>query len=206
MPVPALSTADGIAQVGAFSVIVHVAYVLLLKLNAVLPVLIKLPPANPYILFIDPPEVHALDAAWVLFCGLLFLSLVALVVGYLAGKLLMRRRDKSLFYGPLSDVIQSAMGDDKFITAYVVTKISEGTRLLGYEGTVASLHRDPDRYPVRVVLKDVVPFYFELKGTSPERVETDQLIDWLVLAASDWHNIAFRIFQLVDEDPPTAAQ
>lgn len=51
-----------------------------------------------------------------------------------------------------------------------------------------------------------MPFYLQLDAESPKRIETDQLIEWLALSASDWHNIAFKVFQLVDDDEaePTA--
>lgn len=77
--------------------------------------------------------------------------------------------------------------------------MSEGTRFVGYQGTVDSLFRDDDRFPTKVVLKDVVPFYLELGDDSPVRKEAKQVIDWLVITADDWHNIAFRVFQLVDD-------
>ncbi len=201
VPVPALSTPEGIALVGTFSVAVHTLYVILLWSAATLPALVPLPAANPYLLFTETSGLSALDAAWALFSGLLLLSLTAACTGWLAGKSLMLRGNRAhVFYGPLADVIRSAEGDDKFITAYVVTKIAEGKRLVGYEGTVDSLHRDAERYPAKVVLRDVVPFYLELTEEAPRRIETNQLIDWLVVSSEDWHNIAFRVFQFVDED------
>lgn len=122
----------------------------------------------------------------------------------MAGWTALKVVDASVFYGPLAKIIQSSSGDDKFITAYVLSKIEEGSRLVGYQGTVDSLFRDADRYPSKVVLKDVVPFYLELADSSPVRHESDQLIAWLVISAADWHNIAFRVFQLVDEGGPKA--
>ncbi|HTU09859.1 MAG TPA: hypothetical protein VMG08_03085 [Allosphingosinicella sp.] len=199
VPIPSLSSANGIWLVGALSVAVHVVYVLLLKLIEQLPPLLPLPLANPYLLFVEPIRTHALDAAWALFSGLAFLTLIAMFLGYLFGLAALKWQDKSRFYGPISDVIESAKGDDKFITAYVLTKIQENGRLVGYEGTVDSLFRDGDRFPAKVVLKDVVAFYLTLGDDGPERKETDQFIDWLILSAGDWHNIAFRVYQLVEE-------
>lgn len=197
--VPPLSSPDGIALVGGFSVVVHLAYVLLLKAVACLPPLLPLPLADPYLLFSPDPHVRTIDAAYALFSGLVGLSVLALLVGYLAGWLLMRREDKSIFYGPLSDLLESGHGDDRFISAYVISKIGDEERLLGYQGTVVSLFRDSDRFPSKVVLKDVVPFYLHMEEGGPRREETDQLIDWLVITASDWHNIAFRVYRYVED-------
>jgi hypothetical protein len=197
--VPSLSTPEGLALVGGFSVAVHFLYVLLLKGILSLPPLIPLPPADPYALFSPDPQVRTLDAAYALFSGLLGLSILAVALGYGVGWLLMRREDKSIFYGPLSDMLESGHGDDGFISAYVISKIGDDKRVFGYQGTVVSLFRDSDRYPSKVVLKDVVPFYLHMEEGGPRREETDQLIDWLVVTAPDWHNIAFKVFRYVED-------
>jgi len=198
--IPSLSSPEGIALVGAFSVGVHFLYIVLLKLTAYLPQIVPLPLADPYILFAATPFAEPDAAAYALFSGLVGLSLVAFGVGFALGRVIMCREDKSLFYGPLSEIIERAHGDDRFITAYVITKIGDEKRLVGYQGTIVSLFRDADRYPTRVVLKDVVPFYLKIDDDGPKREETDQLIDWLVLSAGDWHNIAFRVFRFEDRD------
>lgn len=204
VPVPSLSTPNGISLVGGFSVLIHVLYVVCLKLTILLPPLVSLPLADPYQLFAPARTLPALDLAWGFLSGLLLLSVLAAIVGLITGLLVIRFIDKSLIYGPLADVIESASGDDKFIIAYVVTKMSEGDRLIGYQGTVDSLFRDEDRFPTKVVLKDVVPFYLKLSEDGSQRTELDQWIDWIVLRAEDWHNIAFRVFQLVDDETPSA--
>lgn len=199
VPVPSLSTPNGISLVGGFSVFIHATYVAALFLVSRLPVLVPLPLADPYKALIDPTHTPALDLAWSFLSGLLLLSAMAVAVGLLSGWIALKCLDKSLVYGPLADVIISAKGDDKFITAYVISKISEGNRLIGYQGTVESLFRDEDRFPSKVVLKDVVPFYLTMSEDGPKRSEAEQWIDWLVLRADDWHNIAFRVYQLVDD-------
>lgn len=199
VPIPSLSTPDGISLVGGFSVLTHLLYIAGLKLFLLLPPLVPLPPANPYLLFAPPPAMPALDIAWALLTGLLLLSIVAIGAGLVGGRIAIRWLDKALVYGPLADVIDSGRGGDRFIIAYVVSKIAEGDRLVGYQGTVDSLFRDADRFPVKVVLRDVVSFYLRLGENGPDREESDQPIDWLVLTADDWHNIAFRVIQTVDD-------
>lgn len=199
VPIPSLSTPDGITLVGGFSVLIHLLYAAGLKLVATLPPLLPLPLADPYRPFAPPAGEPALDIAWSFIAGLALLCALAVAVGLASGRVAARRLDPALVYGPLTDVIDSARGDDRFITAYVVSKIGEGSRLVGYQGTVDSLFRDDDRFPTKVVLRDVVSFYLTFGADGPKREEVGQLIDWLVLRAEDWHNIAFRVFRIVED-------
>lgn len=205
VPTPSLSTSEGIALVGSFSVAVHFLYVILLFCISRVDPFIPLPLSNPYIFLADDVTgLGTLSSAYALFSGLVFLCGLAAIIGFLFGKLLLLRDDKSTFYGPLSDVLHSAQGDDHFIVAYVVSKIVQENRLLGYQGTVASLFRDGDRYPNKVVLKDVAPFYLEMSDDGPVRHESDESIDWIALSSDDWHNIAFRVYRVenITELPP----
>ena len=197
---PSLSSSDGIALVGCFSVAVHFFYVAVLMAISKAPSCLPFPLANPYALFAQESSgVATLQSTYAFISGLAFLCLIAVVVGYLAGRVILLREDKSLFYGPLTDIIHSAQGDDTFIVAYIISKIAHDSRLLGYQGTVVSLFRDDDRYPSKVILKDVAPFYLEIGDEQPTRRELKESIDWLTLAADDWHNIAFRVYRLEDD-------
>lgn len=199
VPVPSLSTPEGISLVGGLSVGVHSTYILILWTLPKITTAGYLPLANPYLVLSDPAPTDGTVIAWSLFTGLLFLSLIAIFFGAIFGKIILKIQGKSRFYGPLTDIITSSVGDDKFITAYIITKVSDGGRLLGYQGTVDSLFRDSDRFPSKVILRDAVPFYLDLIDGGPKRIESSQLIDWLVISADDWHNVAFRVFQVVDE-------
>jgi hypothetical protein len=205
VPVPSLSSPEGIALVGGFSVLVHFVYSVGLWAATALPTLIPLPLADPYALFAPAPGRGSPDAALGLFAGLLGLCLTAIATGYVAGRVMLRR-DKSFFYGPLTELLQAGEGDDKFITAYVISKLQADGKAVGYEGTIAALHRDGDGYPDKVVLKDVAPFSLTQKDDGSTREEGPQVIDWLVLSAADWHNIAFRVFRVEGEqearEPP----
>lgn len=197
--VPALSSAEGIALVGGFSMGVHFLYVMGLKLVASWPPIFPLPLADPYKLFAPDPAVATSDAAYALFSGLVGLSIVAVALGKAVGWILMRRKDKSVFYGPLSDLIESGRGDDTVIVAYVISKLGDDKRLIGYRGPVASLFRDADRFPSKVVLKEAALFYLHIEDDGIRREEKGQLIDWLVVTSADWHNIAFRVYRFVED-------
>lgn len=203
VPTPPLSTSDGIALVGSFSVAVHFIYVIaLLCLSNVKP-RTWLPLANPYVFLSETGfSSSSLLDAFSLFSGLTCLCLLAGAIGFAAGKLMLLRKDQSSFYGPLTDVLQSARGDDTFIVAFVLSKIVHENKLLGYQGTVTSLFRDADRYPSKVILKDVAPFYLEMTDNEPIRHEADETIDWIALSSDDWHNIAFRVYRFENDTDP----
>lgn len=197
VPTPPLSTSEGIALVGTMSVIVHLVYATGLRIVAAIPPRVSLPLADPYTYFAaSPPSATGLDAAFALFSGLVFLCALAAPIGRIAGLAVLKRGDKSRFYGPLSEIIQQAAGDDRFIVAYVISKIEKDDKLVGYQGTVVSLFRDEDRYPSKVILKDVAPFYLKLDDDAPRRHETTETIDILVLTSAEWHNIAFRVYRV----------
>jgi hypothetical protein len=39
-----------------------------------------------------------------------------------------------------------------------------------------------------------------LADPAPLRTESDQIIDRLVLSADEWHNVAFKVFQVIDDE------
>lgn len=198
--IPALSSMDGIALVGLFSVIVHFVYATGLVIAMSVPSITTMPAANPYQLFTtDAGHLSGLHAAFSLFFGLIMLCLTALVSGYVGGRLVMRWGDKSVFYGSLADIIASGEGEQRFITAYVLTKVRHDARAIGYQGTVVSLIRDADRFPTKILLKNVSVFYLDFDGPIPVRKEHADPIDWIALSKDDWDNIAFKVFKVFDD-------
>jgi hypothetical protein len=206
--VPALSTSAGIALVGGFSIAVHFLYALALYAIAALPDVTGLPLANPYIIAETQIDSFApLNAVFGLFSGLILLCILAWVTGHVLGLLAMQHPRKGFFYGPLTEVIEKGRGDDRVIAAYVLSKIEKDEGLVGYRGNVVSLFRDADRYPAKLVLKDVAPFFLKVDADGPQRIESRESIDWLSITADDWHNVAFRVYTYIDDevDPPDPA-
>lgn len=201
VPVPALSTPSGITLVGIFSIAVHCLYIAALALAMTrTSSLAALPPADPYRLLGSTTGVPAMSLAWSFLSGLLLLSVLAALVGFLAGRIIIVCGGQAFIHGPLAELIALGAGKHRYIAAFVVTKVSEGNRLIGYQGTVSSLIRDADRFPTKVVLKDVTPFYLVLGTARMTRRDGEQIIDWLTLTSADWHNIAFRVFEVEDAD------
>lgn len=200
-PVPSLSSSDGIAFIGGSSIAIHLVYIVLLWLLSCLPDVTGLPLPSPYgFLGDDPLPGGPHRGLFALFSGLSLLCALALALGWSAGRLFVRRGHRAFFYGPLAEVLERADGPERFIVAYVVAKIEGDKKMVGYQGTVVSLLRDADRYPAKVILKDVSPFYLELGDAGPKRVEAAESIDWIALSSDDWHNIAFRVYEYDRED------
>ncbi len=198
---PPLSSVDGIALIGLFSVVLHLLYAVGLKVALMIPTpdfLAWVPLADPYA---PMGARHAdLNAALSVLLGLAGLCVLALPIGNLTGQLMMRLDDKTIFYGSMAEILAKTGSDQDFVVAYVLTKIEHDGRLVGYEGTVVSLLRNADRFPAKVILKDASIFYLTMSDEGPIRRETKGTIDWIALAADEWSNIAFKVFK-VEDDP-----
>lgn len=186
-------------MIGGFSVLVHVIYSFGQKIVADFPPYFDWPPADPYILLgttgapgITPSVVLSV------FSGLLLLVITSMVVGIVVGRIVLSASDGTIFHGPLKDILEKADGPDAWITAYVLTKIEHEGVVLGYEGNVVTIARDSERLPVKVVLKDARPFRISSTMAEERRKEEDMVMDYLVLSAEDWHNIAFRVYRIED--------
>jgi hypothetical protein len=195
---PSLSSAEGLAQLGLFSVAVHLLYATALLGISALPDWTGLPLADPYLPLIGGDLPPTRGAVWSLFAGIALLCAAAVPCGMVAGALVYRFGDRSLFYGPLTELIAQGRGRRRFITAYILSKVGEDGRHLGYQGTVKSLVRDADRLPAKIVLQDAYIFTLTVTSHGTTRRENERQMEWITLSATDWHNVAFRVFELVD--------
>lgn len=195
--VPPLSTAGGIALVGVFSIGVHFVYIVVLAIVRQYPPLIPLPLADPYRFLAGVSSTFDFREAFAMVGGLALMCLTAIPVGRLTALVVLEKGDKAIFYGPMTEIVMQGHGDDAFVAAYVISKLTEGDRLIGYQGTVAAMIPDENRMPTKLVLKDVTMFYLNLEKSGPSRVETKQALSWLTLSASEWHNVAFKIYREV---------
>lgn len=201
---PPLNSAQGIGAVGIGSILVHLVYATALWINAGIKPLVHLPVANPYaFLSGEAGGLSQAANAVALFAGLVFLCVLASAGGALAGWLIPRKMAAGIFYGPLANTIEAGRGDEATIIGYVLGRIDADGRQIGYQGIVRTLGRDADRFPTRVVLEDATIFYLTFRPSGPERREMPGPIPSIVLSASDWHNIAFRVFRL-EESAATA--
>lgn len=171
--VPTLSSTQGIALVGLFSVIVHALYS---ALSVAIPEWfqslsigsIDLPPPDPYaLLLLQDPGQATPERVSGLFFGLVCLCLLAMLVGWLSGLLVVAQGDPAIFHGPLGGMLSVKRDDDSFVTAYVLSKVEKDGRAIGYQGTVASLLRDEDRFPSKVLLRQVSVFYLNFPTNGP---------------------------------------
>ncbi|WP_295527806.1 hypothetical protein [Novosphingobium sp. Chol11] len=199
-PLPALTSSEGVALVGGFSVVVHALFVSGLAGLHLFAPLIALPWADPYIF--AEARLAAMSgnaAAFALFWGLFWLCGVAVLIGALAGRLCLRWGKHAILYGPLSQVYLQGNAPRRFITAYVLTKVSHEGKVLGYEGIVESLAHDAGRYPAQVILRDAESFTLDFSAVVPVRAKAGIRIDWIVLNREEWANIAFSVYELADD-------
>lgn len=196
---PSLGSSSGVAVIGAFTIAVHLVYSGLLWTVSLIPPCLPLPMADPYRAF-DPAAagIHNPGEVFSFFLGLGYLGLTACAVGAMFGAFIKASIHAPLFHGPLKGVLDKADGPNAFITAYVLTKIEHEGTLLGYEGPVASITRDEDRLPTRVILREARPFTMKIDGPRTTREEQGSPIDWLILSATDWHNISLRVYVIED--------
>lgn len=198
--VPPLTKASGIALVGGFSVGVHLLFIVILAVTAQWPPLTPLLLADPYRFIGHLPSnfnyLHALQ----LLGGLSILILTAIPVGRLTAAAMLEKGDPATFYGPMTEIIALSKGDDTFVTAFVISKISHEKKVLGYQGVIASMIPDENRMPAKLVMRNVRSFYLRLSKSGPVRVETGQDLDWLTLNCDEWSNIAFKVYRVVDVD------
>lgn len=198
--IPPLSSTDGIALIGVFSVVVHLCFSVGLNVIASLEPVFDFPLADPYRVFTtDGLKLDGHRDALSFFLGLTWLCALAIPVGLGGGRLLMHLGDKSIFYGALANIITAGREEGRFITAYVVTKLRHERRAIGYQGTVVSMARDGEGFPTGLVLKAASIFYLDFSGDEPARHEQPGLIDWIALSGAEWENVAFQVFEYEPE-------
>ena len=199
--VPPMSSVDGITLIGIFTVFVHFLYIsilLCLRDRYSLGWIDDIKAANPYVSMLSSPT--SVDAIYSLIFRLFVLCILALMLGTIAGRLMLRFGESSIFYGPMAEMFAKTGSDQDFIIADVLTKIQQEGALFGYQGTVASLLRDADRFPAKVVLKDASVTRVVMAEGRPLRREVGETIDWIALSADQWQNIAFKVFKVDNEE------
>lgn len=198
--IPPMTSPEGIGIIGASSVVIHLVYVAILAGVSRLPPVLPLPLADPYEpLFEMPPVGAPVELAFALFAGLVWLCLLASVLGFVAGRILLRWGAGEFFHGPLQEIITQGIGDDTFTVAYVLTKMEREGTIVGYRGTVARLLYDADRFPAKLLLKDAVVFTLDITAETPRRRERGTNIEWIALSADDWQNVAFRTLRVIED-------
>lgn len=197
---PPLSSIMTVGIVGVATLATHFAWAVVLYVNDCIEPLFSVPMANPYLFMSDHLEgMSSSDGIFGLFSGLLWVSAVGGILGFAAGKGYLKRKDQSLFYGPLQKVVTQAEGPNAFVSAYVLVKIQHDDKILGYEGVVHRFSQDSDRNPSSVTLKDVSVFQLVLGERGPRRVEGRSSMDWITISSAEWSNIAVKVWRVVED-------
>jgi hypothetical protein len=199
---PSMSTIDGLSLIGLFTLVVHFFYVVILKIIVATAPTGSWPISDPYrYLSSDNIGLHSLSDSYALFSGLLFASTLAIVVGAVAGKAAIWKLDPSVFYGPINELVRQGQGDNTFITAFILSKVKDAERPIAYEGTVVSVVSDADRFPMKIVLRDVAVFQPRFgEGEDANDRDLQSRIPLMTFESAEWHNLAFRVYRVEMDD------
>jgi hypothetical protein len=107
---------------------------------------------------------------------------------------------RALVYGWLSGLVEAASDDERFILAYVVTDLSEGSRSLGYQGSVLNMTVNADKQITAIVLEEARAFYLRLDEDAVAHIPIprDTPLAQLYLDGPQIKNIAFEVYAAED--------
>lgn len=199
LPLPILNSATGIALVGGFSLATHLCMSTIIWLISVSPGWTAIELLNPYAVFVPS---NFSDAAYSeiagLFAGLIITCLFGLAIGRLAGAVVMERGRTDLFYGPLHEVLRQGVGHERFIVAFVLTKIADGGHVIGYQGPVDAIVLNRNQLPSSILFRSAV--LFKLNTYTGKRTLLQKDISALSICEEDWENIAFKVVAKTSEE------
>jgi hypothetical protein len=181
---------------GFASLTIHLIWTQLLVINDNLTPIVNLSPANPYIFMSgnltaleNPSKIYGLIAE------LTFTTILGGLLGRAVAAIALHYDKSEYFYGPLAKLLKLAQSEHRFSNAYVLSKVQHDGMTIGYEGVVMKLVRDSDYTPLSVTLRDVTLFQLLQSTGGVKRSITTSTMLWLIIAASDWHNIAFEVME-----------
>jgi hypothetical protein len=107
---------------------------------------------------------------------------------------------RALVYGWLSDLVEAAVDDEHFILAYVVTDLKEGTRSLGYQGSVLNMTVNADKQITAIVLEEARAFYLKMDEDAVTHIPIprDNPLAQIYLDGPQIKNIAFEVYAAED--------
>ena len=107
---------------------------------------------------------------------------------------------RSLVYGWLGGLVEAASDDERFILAYVVTDLREGSRSLGYQGSVLNMTVNADKQITAVVLEEARAFYLRMDDDAVTHIPIprDTPLAQLYLDGPQIKNIAFEVYAAED--------
>lgn len=193
LPLPGLKSAAGIGQVGAFAVASHLVFASLLLALAHSECGAWGAAFNPYITSVPDDPNSLLSTIAGALAGLAILSCIALLLGRVAGEVVLSMGKGALFYGAFADLFVAGEGNSKFIYGYVLTKLENNGSIIGYQGTVTSFIPGEDRFPDKIQLSQAS--MFTLNVYTGKRREFDTKIKSIALHRDEWSNIAFKVVE-----------
>ena len=161
---------------------------------------------NPYEMALqltaDPKSVSGSAISYLLFWTAV-IPIIATLLAWGTSYLFLRQRSiASFFYGWMEPIVRQAAPDENWVVAFVVTRITIGDHLVGYEGTVKEVTIDPDKQLTSITLVDVERFLLGRQGRSLRRqtpLESVPKIETLHIPSDRIENTAFTTFAIVEE-------
>jgi hypothetical protein len=107
-----------------------------------------------------------------------------------------------LAYGWLDELLDQPLASNRYVTAFVLSKLEHEGCSLGYEGLVQDITTDSDRQIVSVVISDCARFIVRLSETEVARttIVSPRGIPLMYFGRDDIANIAFSIFEIQDTE------
>ena len=107
---------------------------------------------------------------------------------------------RPLVYGWLSGLVEAASDDERFVLAYVVTDLREGSRSLGYQGSVLNMTVNTDKQITAIVLEEARAFYLRMDEDAVTHIPIprDTPLARLYLDGLQIKNIAFEVYAAED--------
>ncbi|MES1200319.1 MAG: hypothetical protein ABUS57_02580 [Pseudomonadota bacterium] len=108
-----------------------------------------------------------------------------------------RKRSAAMLYGWLTGVVEQSAQKDRYVTAFVVTKIQDGDAVVGYEGLLENLEVNSDKEVTAVTLLYATGFLLKIwqYGITRQVSQRRQPIPRIYLDRANISNIAFNVFE-----------
>lgn len=105
-------------------------------------------------------------------------------------------------YGSFAGLVREAQPDSKYVGAFVLTRVDDSGRSLGYEGVVEDLHVSPGGGVASITLYACTPFYVvrHRQGIRRQPILRSRPIPRLRIEGARIENIAFDVFEITNED------
>jgi hypothetical protein len=141
----------------------------------------------------------------------LVLTLALTTVSFLAAKWLAssafgRQRLRNVWFGWLADLVDQAQPETRFVTVFVLSKVSHENLVMGYQGLLENLNVNADKEITSISLVECNVFTLQLgEGTAQRQlVPRAEPIPRMYFERTEISNMAFSVREVEPADAPAA--